>query len=119
MKNMRFTVLGQLPTLNEYIKANNATFYRSNGLKQRSMELVELQLKRLNPYDKPANYTFTWYRPNKKSDPDNVSFGAKIVFDALQTTGRLPNDSMKYVKSISHKFKKGDYAVVVEIDFVD
>ena len=36
---------------------------------------------------------FAWYRPDKRTDKDNVAFAKKFVLDALQIVGVIPNDT--------------------------
>ena len=39
-----------------------------------------------------------------RRDIDNVRFAAKFVLDALVETGVIPNDTQRYVRSISDRF---------------
>lgn len=101
---MKIRIEGQLPSANQYIAANNRNRFISAKLKREATELVAWQCKKLEKITKPADYTFTWYVPNKRTDPDNLSFAQKFVFDGLQEAGVLPNDSMAWVRSITHRF---------------
>lgn len=113
---MKLTIEGRLPTLNQYIAANNRNRFISAKMKKDFTELVAWQCKKLEPISTQADYTFTWYVPNKRSDPDNIAYAAKYVFDGLQAAGKLPNDSMKYVRSICHFFEVGEPRCEVEIN---
>jgi hypothetical protein len=44
-----------------------------------------------------------WQVARLSNDPDNVSFGAKFILDALQKRG-LKNDNLKYIKKLTHEF---------------
>jgi Holliday junction resolvase RusA-like endonuclease len=113
---MKLTILGKLPTANEYIAANNRNRYISAKLKQEATHLVARQCKGVKPIKGLCDYTFTWHVPNKRSDPDNISFGQKFIFDGLQLAGVIENDSMKFVSSICHFFVIGEPAVEIEIN---
>lgn len=112
----KLTILGKLPSANEYIAANNRNRFISAKLKKNATELVAWQCKNIEPIKGLNDYTFTWYVPNKRCDPDNLSFAQKFVFDGLQSAGKLENDSMKHVRSICHFFEIGEHKVVVEVE---
>ena len=112
---MKLTIEGKLPSANEYINAERTYRYIAAKMKREATEMVAWQCKSLEPITKLADYTFTWYTKNLRADPDNVSFAVKFVLDGLQSAGKLPNDSRKYVKSIHHEFAVGEPKVVVDI----
>lgn len=110
------TIEGKLPSLNEYVNAERTNRFIAAKIKKEATELVAWQCKGVLKISGCNDYTFTWYLPNKRSDPDNISFAQKFIFDGLQVAGKLENDSMKYVRSLTHFFEVGDYRVKVEID---
>lgn len=113
---MNLVIEGTLPTLNKYINAERTNKYMAAKLKKDATELVAWQCKKLPQINGQADYTFTWYVKDKRSDPDNIAYGAKYIFDGLQAAGKLANDSMKYVRSICHFFEVGKPRVEVQID---
>jgi Holliday junction resolvase RusA-like endonuclease len=52
----------------------------------------------------PVYITIWWREPNMRRDPDNIASGKKFIFDALQETGVLQNDSMKEIVGIEEYF---------------
>lgn len=44
-------------------------------------------------FTEPVTVLFAWYRPDKRTDKDNVAFAKKFVLDALQIAGVIPNDT--------------------------
>lgn len=113
---MQLIINYELPTLNRYIGAERTNKYIAATIKKAATELVAWSVKDIEPITYQADYTFTWYRPNKRSDPDNVAFGCKFFYDGLMMAGKLPNDSMRYVRSICHLFEVGDFKVVIDIE---
>lgn len=115
---MRLVIEHPLPTLNEYINAERSNKFRAAKIKKQATEMIAWDAKSQikTEIDFLADYTFYWTLPNKRKDPDNVSFGQKFIFDGLMMAGKLPNDSMKYVRSICHFFDIGPAGVTVEIE---
>lgn len=83
--------------------------------------MVAWQVKKIKPITKPSWYTFTWYVKDSRTDSDNTASACKYVFDGLQEAGKLPNDSLKWVLAIDHRFVIGkEEKVIVEvIDYED
>ncbi len=64
-----------------------------------------------------SDFTFTWFEPNARKDPDNISGGVKFIFDGMQKAGFLANDGWKNVNNISHRFAiSRDDGVIIEIN---
>lgn len=113
---MQLIINHPLPTLNQYIGAERTNKYIAAKMKREATELVAFCVMGVEPINKLADYTFTWYRPNKRSDPDNVAFAQKFIFDGLMAAGKLPNDSMKYIRSLCHFYEVGPFKVVIDIE---
>lgn len=67
----------------------------------------------------PAVFSFTWYCPNKRKDPDNVMSGQKYVFDGLQEYGLLKNDGWGQIAAITHSFHVDKQNPRVEIEIME
>ena len=94
----RFIIPGRLPGYNE-LKAKN--WQASYRLKREAMQQVILAAKaaRLQLAAGKITFRLACYEPNFKRDEDNVLFGAcKIILDALQQCGVLPNDNRRWVE---------------------
>lgn len=113
---MKLVIQGTFPSLNKYINAERTNRFIAAKIKKQATELVTWQCKSMPAITKQADYTFTWFVPNRRSDSDNIAFACKFIFDGLQAAGKLPNDSMKYVRSITHFFEIGEPRVEVEIE---
>lgn len=98
-------VNGTLPTLNKYMNAERTSRYIAADIKKQATEFVWWQVKGAAKVDGLADYIFTWHVKDKRTDPDNIAFAVKFIFDALVLAKVIPNDTMAYVKSISHYFE--------------
>lgn len=102
---MKLIIYGEYPTLNEIIKAakSHHMVYANQKKDYTAQTMIftrkEKKIKGLN------DYTFVWYRKNKRNDPDNIQVGTKYLFDGLIKGGQLENDGWNQVNSITHKFK--------------
>lgn len=109
-------ILGELPSLNEYIAANNRNRFIANKMKRDATELVAWQLKNVIKITQPAHYHFHWVTKDLRVDSDNTAFACKFVFDGLQEAGVLKRDSRAWVKSIAHTYSVGDPMVKITVD---
>jgi Holliday junction resolvase RusA-like endonuclease len=120
---MQFEIPGRLPGTNEIIDAakKKARNYKEYAMmKAENTELVAWLAKKLSKYNR-INLTITWYEPNEKRDPDNIMGGQKFILDGLVRAGTIPDDSRKYIGSITHRFEtdRNNPRVEVEIEEVD
>jgi Holliday junction resolvase RusA-like endonuclease len=101
---MKFDIEGRLPGLNEMIdaaKKGKGKYQPYSMMKQTYTEMVAWLAKMLPKYEQ-VSITITWYEPNEKRDPDNVQAGCKFILDGLVRAGTIPNDTRRYIKSITH-----------------
>ena len=113
---MRLTIPHPLPDLNSYINAERTNKFKAAKIKREATELCGWYVKKLKPIKGQADFTFTWFVPNQKKDPDNISFGAKMILDSLVKAGKLPNDNLRYIRSITHFFEIGSPKVTIDIE---
>ena len=113
---MQITIKGEFPTLNEVIKASKSHYMAYANQKKEFTQLTMIHVNRMPKIDFKAHYTFTWYRKNKRNDPDNVQVGTKYIFDGLIKAGVLKNDGWNEVGGISHFFRTDKNNPRVEIE---
>ena len=111
-------ISAELPTLNETVAETKRHWSRYASLKKTATEVVAWNCKaqRLKPIDDRVTLIFDW--PHSRRDPDNQSFGVKMILDGLVKAGVLPDDSRKWIAEIRHVFRrsdKTDQIVIVEI----
>lgn len=113
----RVTIRGKLPSLNEYIAACRTNKYEGAKMKQETETAILWQLGRLQQITAPVIIHFTWHEKTRRRDKDNVAFAKKFVLDALQRSGKLPNDNNRFIAGFSDAFTYGtDYGVTIEIE---
>ena len=101
-------IQGRLIGLNDYIAAERANRYKAAKMKHENESIVMIaikqQLKNVK-IEKPVYMEYTWVEKNKRRDLDNITFGRKIIQDALVKTGVLKNDGWKYILGFSDRFQ--------------
>ena len=103
---LEFFIPGELTTLNEFISATNRNRHAGAEIKRNETRRVTLAAREIPEVSNyPIDLYLTWYRSNRKSDPDNVAFAIKFVLDGLQIAGVLKQDTWACVRSITHKFE--------------
>lgn len=114
---MKLIIPGEFPTLNEIIDASKAHKMKYARMKKGHGGVVSYHSKSLGKITGRNAYHFTWYRKNRRSDPDNVSSGVKFLLDGLVKAGVLENDGWKQVGRLIHDFEvdKDNPRVEVEI----
>ncbi len=101
---MQITIKGEFPTLNEVIKVSKAHPMAYANQKKDYTALALLHLNNKPKIDYKADWIFTWYRKNKRTDPDNIQVGTKYILDAFVKKGIIENDGWNQINSIKHKF---------------
>ena len=113
MENFTIEIPIKFPSLNDYIKACRGNKYGANSLKQKIEKQVAQYFAPLPTFEKPIKLHFLWIEENRRRDFDNIAFAKKFILDALQKSGKLPNDNRKWVHGFSDDFKYDKEAGVV------
>lgn len=100
MRSQTFVIKGRLDGMNTIIDTNR--YHKMAGAKEKKQQqriyteaILEYNVQPVQSY--PVYITIWWREPNARRDPDNIASGKKFIFDALQETGVLRNDSMKEI----------------------
>jgi Holliday junction resolvase RusA-like endonuclease len=112
---------GRLPGLNEIIAAAKRSPYEYAKMKDRYTSEIGWLAKKLPRYSR-VNIIITWYEPNRRRDPDNISGGGtKLILDGLVVAGTIKDDSQRYINSIEHRFEvdRDNPRVEIEIQEVN
>ena len=119
---MKLIIKGRLPGLNEYIEAERKNRYKAAAMKRENEAIVAWSAKasKLKKISGPVFMRYTWYEPNRKRDKDNITFGRKIIQDALVKCGYLKGDGWQHIEGFSDAFgvDKKDPRIEVEIEEV-
>lgn len=105
-----FTIPGTLPALNAMIgsaKAHWSVYRRERQGAVRKVRLFirQARLKPVPPGMRVEIHT-TFYAPNKRTDPSNLSAGLhKVAEDCLQAEGILINDGYNQIAGYVERFE--------------
>lgn len=103
----KITIVGKLPSLNEYVEACRRNAHCGARLKCNVEAGIIPQLAKLKKIEKPVHITFIWHEVNKRRDKDNVAAAKKFILDALQKAGKLINDNNDYIAGFTDCFEYG------------
>jgi len=98
---------GRLPSLNDIIaaaKQGKGKYQPYAIMKEQYTNDIGWLAKKLPRYNR-ADITITWYEPNLRRDPDNITAGQKFILDGLVAGGVIKDDSQRYINSITHKYE--------------
>jgi Holliday junction resolvase RusA-like endonuclease len=104
----KFTILGTLPSFNEYCNWGRANKYKQAEekkiLEARLGLTIERQLAgvKIKP---PVTIEYTWVEPNKARDIDNICYARKFIQDALVRAVVLADDNQRYIIGHTDIFK--------------
>lgn len=118
---VRFTIDGELISLNEYIRSARGDKYHNAKIKKDQQQYIGLFIHKakLKQINKPVCINILWVSKNARIDPDNRSFAIKMICDSLVENGVLIDDSYKYVKEIHHKFKVDKKNPRIEVELME
>lgn len=100
----KITIVGKMPSLNEYVEACRRNAHCGARLKCNVETGIIPQLAKLKKIEKPVHITFIWHEINKRRDKDNVAAAKKFILDAMQKSGKLINDNNNYITGFTDKF---------------
>lgn len=110
------TIKGEFPTLNEIIKASKSHHMAYANQKKDYTALATIFIQNADTVHGLNDWTFTWYRKNKRNDPDNIQVGTKYILDSFVKNGIIENDGWNQINSIKHIFKVDKANPRVEIN---
>ena len=101
-------------TLNKYVNAERSNRFMAAKIKKdQTNSVAYLALEQCDKrFREVKDIKFTWYKPNNRTDHDNIAFAKKFILDGLIKAGILKDDSPKYVRNFQDVFildKTRDY----------
>jgi len=102
--HQEFTIQGQMPTSNEIIAASKSHYMAYANMKKDYTALAMISSQNLKKITNKIDLQITWYRKDRRSDPDNIAGGVKFILDGLVKGGKLKNDGWRQINSIAHKY---------------
>ena len=113
MANFTSEIPIKFPSLNDWTEICRKNKYAANTLKQHLEKEAADYMIALPTFKEPIVIHFIWIEENERRDYDNIAFAKKFILDALQKSGKLPNDNRKWVKGFSDDFTLGTHAGVL------
>lgn len=104
---LKIIIQGELPDMNSYIKALSNNRFTGGKIKQVATDKVAWETKKFATRKllPPYHFIFNWYCKNKKKDKDNISsMGIKVIFDGLQKSKVIPQDTWNVIQSFENHF---------------
>ena len=117
---MKFTVHGELPSMNEIIAESKKHYGKYSEMKRTYTDVVFYSCYKFQKVENKVNLKFKWFCKNKKKDKDNIMAGQKFVIDGMVKAKIIKNDGWNKIGTISHEFEidKNNVRVEVEIEEV-
>lgn len=110
----------KLPSLNEYINVCRSNPYQASKFKRDIESDIGVFIRRLPRFEGPVKIHFHWIEGNKRRDLDNVCYAKKHILDALVKSGKLKDDSRRYVTAFKDTFEYAkETKVIITIEEVD
>lgn len=108
----------KLPSLNEYINLCRKNKYESAGFKKKIEKEISYFLRPLKRFNDPVIVHFIWHEKDKRRDADNIAFAKKFILDAMVKSGKLKDDSRKYVIGFTDSFVQSkETKVVIRVEY--
>ena len=108
MTSVKFTIPGRLPGMNEYQAACRRHRMAGAAMKKTAMEQCMWQMiaeKRKGTYFECCDIEIKFVEKDRRRDKDNISgFGGKVILDALQKMGIIPNDGWLQVNNLRYSW---------------
>lgn len=102
--SVKIIIPGEMPGMNEIIKAAKSHYGQYSKMKKTNTELVTWVAKKV-PKKERVFLDITWYCKNKRRDPDNVASAVKFIWDGLVEAGVIKNDGWSENGGWSNKFE--------------
>lgn len=113
---MKIIIDYKFESINEYINKCRTNYYYANKIKQQETNLSALMFYKLPKIEKyPIRLIFKWHIKAKTADLDGRL--PKNIIDGLVRAKKIPDDNVKYIQEIVHKYvpDKKDY-VEIELE---
>lgn len=100
---MKIIIDYKFDSVNEYIGKCRANYHYANKVKQQETNLSALMFYKLPKIEKyPIRLIFYWHMKSKIADLDGRL--PKNIIDGLVRAKKIPDDNVKYIQEIVHKY---------------
>ena len=108
---MKFVLQGEYCTLNEYSDAERTHYRYGASIKKAETNRAALELKAQWDGTKPkvpVVMRISWFRKNRRTDPDNIVFAKKFIIDGFVKAGILENDGWNQIVGFEEDWGAGN-----------
>ncbi|WP_203624650.1 endodeoxyribonuclease [Lacticaseibacillus sp. 866-1] len=112
-----------LMTLNQYVDSERGSLFGGARIKKQATDTAAMFVQRamMNgvKFDWGKPLRFDWYWHDRRTDPDNIAFQHKFVFDGMMVAGFLTNDNWDNIVELRDRFfidKANPRVEVYELD---
>ena len=116
--SIKLIIPGELPDLNQIIKASKSHYRAYSKLKKENTDLIHYLVKK-TPKMERISLNITWYCKDKRKDKDNISVGIKFILDGLVKAGVIENDGWKQIENFTHRFEVDKKNPRIEIELIE
>ena len=100
---MKVIIDYKFESLNNYINQCRTNYHVANKTKQKETMISMIMFNRIPKITKyPIQLTFYWHMKSKTADLDGRL--PKNIIDGLVRSKRIPDDNVKYIQAITHKY---------------
>lgn len=100
---MKITIDYKFDSVNEYVNKCRTNYHIANAVKQKETMLSTLMFYKLPKITKyPIRLIFSWHMKSKIADLDGRL--PKNIIDGLVRAKKIPDDNVKYIQEIVHKY---------------
>ena len=105
-KEAKLIIPGELPTMNEIINKSKTHWAEYRKMKESYDEIVSFYATQQRiKFFKSVKLEITYYRKDKRTDPDNIVVAKKIILDGLVQAGVLEDDNWSIVKGFKESWE--------------
>jgi len=102
----KLIIPGELPTQNEMVNKSKTHWNKYRDMKEKYEEMIIFYIEQQEiPFYESIHLDITYYRTNRRHDPDNIVAAKKIILDAFQKIGVIENDGWKQVKGFTESWE--------------
>ena len=102
---------GRFPSLNQHDYENRRNRFKGASMKREATNMAYWNLLKFKreKLGHVGTIIFTWYRKDKTTDKDNISFAKKYILDGMVKAGILADDGWDNIEGFMDNFKIDSY----------
>ena len=118
-ENNKLVIPGQFPTMNTIIDKSKTHWSKYKRMKDNYDAIVQYYVEQQRiKFFEAVKLNITYYRKDKRTDPDNIAAAKKFIIDGLVSAGVLEDDGWKQVKGFKESWEvdKDNPRIEIELE---